>query len=798
MSPRGPRLAAGLTLLAAGLFAGRWLTQFLADRWWAAAVSSDAGPALGSRALTALGLDAAGVLLALLWFAANARGALRTVAELGPRERGGNAVVREALQDRRAWFWAAVSVGLLALLVGTGVSEWLDTIALAGAGVRFGLPDPALGLDAGWYVAQLPLWLRGQAFAAVLVLTAAGLVGGTYLLAGAIRIGRGRVSITDRARRHLGLLLAGLAVVIGASRVLAPYEHAAGLPAVVVPGVVQLYRSTGFVLAGLAMAAGGVSALWAFRPAHGLVAGAWFAFSAALVGAEALLPSDRPDPRDPGNAAITARFEAIAYGLDVDSAASLPPPARSLWGRGAVAWAAGGDSADPALAVRILPSEGAAAGAAWLALDDRAGMGGPLIRIYADDTAGAGGRPVVRGLPEAGPDLAGMGLERLPPLASRPGAAAIERSDRGGVSLDGLARRLVLAWALQDGALLAADESSVAWHLVPAARLRHLAPWGVWSGTRAWLQDGRLRWIVDGYSVSDAFPASRRRSWLGRTVALVRPGFVGVVDAATGSAEIFLRPGADSLSVAWARASRGLVRPAGAIPPGLTDALAYPEDVLLLQADLLATRGVPQDRAERPIVPGVRGHPLPGPTTGSSAVPLIHRTREVVLGLLVGSRGPGGDRLVLHRPDSAAMLDAPDALQRQWQRLPVITALRDSLLAAGADTLLGQVRYGADEQGLLAWQPLVAADSAGVTLVAIATARGERIGAGRTWEDAWASLQGKGAGRTGLAGPLGALEEARRWAAEADSALRRGDLAGFAKAFGALREALEVPPPGTP
>ena len=43
MSPRGPRLAAALTLLAAGLFAGRWLTGFLADRWWAATVSPETG-----------------------------------------------------------------------------------------------------------------------------------------------------------------------------------------------------------------------------------------------------------------------------------------------------------------------------------------------------------------------------------------------------------------------------------------------------------------------------------------------------------------------------------------------------------------------------------------------------------------------------------------------------------------------------------------------------------------------------------------------------------------------------------
>ncbi|HEX9166118.1 MAG TPA: hypothetical protein VF862_09415, partial [Gemmatimonadales bacterium] len=147
---------------------------------------------------------------------------------------------------------------------------------------------------------------------------------------------------------------------------------------------------------------------------------------------------------------------------------------------------------------------------------------------------------------------------------------------------------------------------------------------------------------------------------------------------------------------------------------------------------------------------------------------------------------------------STRSLGAPNALRRQWQRLPLVAAVRDSALAAGADTLSGEVRYAFDEQGLVAWQPFAAGSGSGVTLVAVGVARGDRIGAGRSWEEAWASLEGEASARAGLEGPLGRLEEARRWAVEADSALRRGDLAGFAKAFAALREALKATPPESP
>lgn len=352
MSPRGPRLAAALTLLAVGLFAGRWLTGFLADRWWAASVSAEAGIALTSRTLTSLGLDALGVALALVWFGVNARALLRAVAELGPKERGGNAGFRAALQQPQAWFWTVVATVLLALLVGTGVSEWEPSLALAGSALRFGLADPALGIDAGWYVSRLPLYLRVQAFATVLLLAALASVGAVHVLTGATRIGRGRLAITDRARRHLGILLAFLAVLIGTSRVLAPYELAAGIPVPVVPGVVHLYQSAGMVMAGLAVAAAGVSVLWAVRPVHGLAAGTWLALSAALVGAEALLPADRPDPRDPVAAEALERFEAVSYGLGN----GLPAPSEwrpSLWDRAPLARLVGGDAAaDPSVVMR--------------------------------------------------------------------------------------------------------------------------------------------------------------------------------------------------------------------------------------------------------------------------------------------------------------------------------------------------------------------------------------------------------------------------------------------------------------
>jgi hypothetical protein len=358
---------------------------------------------------------------------------------------------------------------------------------------------------------------------------------------------------------------------------------------------------------------------------------------------------------------------------------------------------------------------------------------------------------------------------------------------------------MALAWALQAGGLVTAEESMVGWHLAPASRVRHVAPWAVWSGTRPWFVDERLVWLVDGYSITDAFPVSRRRPWQGRTISYARPGLVGIVDAGSGAVEIFLRPGADSLSSAWARVSRGLVRAAASLPASVAGALGYPEDILLLQADLLASRGVPEPGGDRVLALGAQGHPLPGPSATSVTVPLVHRASGVVSRLVIGQRTETGDHVGALALDSARALEEPGVLARQWQRLPLLVGIRDSVLAAGSDTLAGAVRYALRDSAVTAWEPVWAVGPGGdVRLVAVGVARGGRFGAGRSLLEAWGSLEGDRGALTGLSGPMGALEEARRWVQDADSALRRGDLAAFAKAFSALKETLQgagsIPP----
>jgi hypothetical protein len=795
MTTRGHRLAGALTLLAVLLFAGRWTSQFLADQWWAATVSPAVGLLLTRRALVGLALDAAGVLLATAWFLGNVRLAWRAIGELGPRERGGNPVVRRALQQPGARQIAMASAVLLGLLVGSGLSAWTDSVTLAWTGVRYGVTEPALGLDAGVFVAWLPLGLGLQALGTVLVLTALGLVALLLIMTGAVRIGRGRLAITDQARRHLGLLLLLLALVIGTSQVLEPYQLAAGIPVTLTVGVVRLHRSVSMVLVGMSLAVALLSYTWSRRPVHSLVAGAWLALSAALVSSNYLLPTDQPDPRDEEHASIRHRAEAIGYGLE-----PLRRPLEggedwqfSLWDPAMLALAAGMDSTI-AVPGRVAWGDDADSRPAWGIV----GTGWENIQrlvVVADDSVTDHGRPVSLGYPPAVPDT---NLRRNPGLSAqvvRPGAPAVVIGPDAGVPLGRFPRRLALAWALQDGGLIATEPSQrVDWYLDPTTRLSHAVPFAVWRGAYPWIDGDRLHWIVDGYLVADAFPGTRRVPWMGRLTALVRAGFVGVVDATTGATTVFLRPGADSLAHAWARSADDVIQPASGMPPALRARLAYPEALLPLQAALLADPldGGTVRAAATP--PAPRG-PLPGGGPGAYVVPLLDGGNLRLRALLQGRYRNGMDELVLVQPDSLGAPEAPDVLSRRWQRFPLVQEIADSVVASGGALRAGRVRYIATGQGLLAYQPFWAVSGEGrVALAAVAAARGDRLAVGRSAPDALRGLATGTITRSSLEGDETTLEMARRLIAEADSALREGDLAAFGRLFGQLRTVLEGRP----
>ena len=299
----------------------------------------------------------------------------------------------------------------------------------------------------------------------------------------------GRPAINDHARTHLGWLLTGLALCSGV-----------GLPARAVRArgrtrrarsIVAAWRATQLVsplLVGVALATAGLSAAWALRPRHALVAAGWIVLSfASLVGHWMVPPAIGGGRRARGQPRVIAQLDGLAYGLDglaeeryTPDGPPAPPRVPALWNIEMIGHMAAADShevvaIDPAvLTVRGRPRAVLARRAALARRAHLRRRGGgrprgprgsrpcstrPAIPCRAWTATASSISAWTRSVP----------MHR--PIGSRPGTGAASR-------WAGLGRRVMLAWALQAGELLSdlPPGSKVDWRAVAVGAARGAGP----------------------------------------------------------------------------------------------------------------------------------------------------------------------------------------------------------------------------------------------------------------------------------------------------------------------------------
>ena len=118
-------------------------------------------------------------------------------------------------QIRKVVGIGSLVVSLMISLAASG--EWMRLLQFR-HGVPFGVADPILGHDIGFYVFRLPLVdLVQQVSVAVVVVSLIGSAA-AYVLAGALNFTkRGGVSVVRKARLHLSLLAAAFFLLLAAS-----------------------------------------------------------------------------------------------------------------------------------------------------------------------------------------------------------------------------------------------------------------------------------------------------------------------------------------------------------------------------------------------------------------------------------------------------------------------------------------------------------------------------------------------------------------------------------------------------
>lgn len=808
MAARRRWAIAALGGVALVLLAGRWLAVFAADRWWGQAISPAAGEFLTNRHLLRAALDLLGAALASAWAIGNFLLVYRAVGSVHIARSVANIEFREALTPRTLLGVTVAGGALLGLALGVGTGVAWDTVALAWHGVTYGVTEPLLGRDLGLYVAQLPAWLLAHDFALALVLVVVAAVAILYVLIGAIRWIDQRPAISDHARSHLGWLLAALALCLAWGYLLDPFERVAGLYGAPAMADFHGHRFVAQVLAGAALVAALVSATWAIRPRHTLLVAGWAILVVGAVTGGAVVPLVPASAGDPAvDVATLKRLERIAFGLErldelTPGAEGRPLPAAgapSLWQPDALGRVVEADSFRQVAAYPgVIPTAGRPR-PVWFAVRTRGDSAATLVAVADDRTTASGTALSYR----AADTLAYPGVVSLldiPPGGLRPGADGyVLGALPSGVAVGAWPRRVPLAWALQVGELLrpVPPATRIDWARSPGARLSRLAPFAEWGPPVAAHVGGELFWVSAGVITNQSFPIVERAAWRGGSVGLARAAVVGVVAASGRQTRVYLRAAGDPLAEAWQAISGGLVLPAAALPRALAHALPYPDALFDLQASVLARPhwdvGPLATQAD-----GDEGGTFRSTIAWSAdtlraervAVFEHPRRREVAAALLGRARGEGLE-LELVRLDSLPALPAPASLRTRWSRFASFEQLADSIRETGSRFEEGAVQFRLGRDGLEAYQPFYATRTGGrPQLVWIAVATGNRLGAGRTFTEAWQNLRGATAPL--VPAPRGAdpLREARGWMRLADSALRAGDWEQFGRAFGALRELL--------
>jgi uncharacterized membrane protein (UPF0182 family) len=98
--------------------------------------------------------------------------------------------------------------------------------------------------------------------------------------------------------------------------------------------------------------------------------------------------------------------------------------------------------------------------------------------------------------------------------------------------------------------------------------------------------DGRLSWIIDGFTSSDTYPYSAHANLGDQSVNYMRNSVKAVVDAYDGTTTFYVFDNSDPIIAAWRGIFPSLFKDASAMPDWLRAHVRYPELLLSLQAEV--------------------------------------------------------------------------------------------------------------------------------------------------------------------------------------------------------------------
>lgn len=211
-----------------------------------------------------------------------------------------------------------------------------------------------------------------------------------------------------------------------------------------------------------------------------------------------------------------------------------------------------------------------------------------------------------------GRDYAVVGSDGSAPVEYDTDNSSYTYSGKGGVNIGNIFNRTAFAIRYQEMNLLLSERvnsnSKIIFNRDPRERVHKVAPWLTTdSTTYPAVIDGRIKWIVDGYTTLQSLPYAQQATLSETTVdtsgqvgngasqllvtdriGYIRNSVKAVVDAYDGSVELYEFDEQDPVLKAWTGVFPNSVKPKSEISDELMDHIRYPEDMFKVQREMLA------------------------------------------------------------------------------------------------------------------------------------------------------------------------------------------------------------------
>jgi len=441
-----------------------------------------------------------------------------------------------------------------------------------------------------------------------------------------------------------------------------------------------------------------------------------------------------------------------------------------------------------------------------------------------------------------------------PDDASANGQKNYTYTGTGGVPVGSLLNKLLFAVKYQEQRILLSNlinaDSKILYNREPRERVAKVAPWLTLDGDPyPAIVDGKILWIIDGYTTSAGYPYARRTSLStstadaltanstavtaqsNTTVNYIRNSVKATVDAYDGTVSLYQWDEKDPVLKTWMKAFPKSVQPKSAISKDLLDHVRYPEDIFRVQREILSSYHVKnsdafyggQDFWRVPTDPSTFGAnasaqppyymtlQMPGTKTPAFSlttpfVPRGGRENLSAFAAVNSTAGPDYGKISVLQLPRSTNIAGPSQVASNFEAKPEVANTLSLLRQGGSDVVLGNLLTLPVGNGLLYVQPVyvrATSNSAAYPLLQkVLVSFGDVIGFDSSLKGALDQVFGGNSGTASVKNPntditnnssadlASALQRAKQALSDGQAALAKGDFAAYGRAQDRLKAAL--------